>query len=132
MKKLLLLIILTALMLLTGCSSATTKKGESFKGKASWYGKGFQGKLTASGERYDMNKYTAAHKKLAFGTLVRVTNLSNGKSVVVKINDRGPYVRGRVIDLSKKSFSKIASIHSGVIHVKVEVIDTSNTFRYKH
>jgi len=70
-------------------------------GKASWYGPGFHGKLTANGERFNTNDLTAAHKTLAFGTKVRVTNERTGTSVVVRINDRGPYAHGRVIDLSK-------------------------------
>src|SRR4051794_20932345 len=70
-------------------------------GKARWYGRGFHGKLTANGERFNTNDLTAAHKTLPFGTKVRVTNERTGKSVVVRINDRGPYAHGRVIDLSK-------------------------------
>jgi rare lipoprotein A len=71
------------------------------KGVASWYGPGFHGKKTANGERFNTNDLTAAHKTLPFGTQVRVTNEQTGKSVVVRINDRGPYAHGRVIDLSK-------------------------------
>jgi len=71
------------------------------KGAASWYGPGFHGKRTANGERFDTHALTAAHKTLPFGTKVRVTNEQTGKSVVVRINDRGPYAHGRVIDLSK-------------------------------
>lgn len=70
---------------------------------ASWYGPGFHGKRTASGEIYNMHNLTAAHKTLPFGSKVKVTNIENSKSVVVKINDRGPFKRGRVIDLSKKA-----------------------------
>ncbi len=79
-----------------------------------------------------MNAYTAAHKTLAFGTIVRVTNTANSKSVDVKINDRGPYVKGRVIDLSHKAFSKIGNVKQGTVPVKIEIVDDSNTFRYKH
>lgn len=68
---------------------------------ASWYGPGFHGRLTANGERYNMHALTAAHKTLPFGTEVKVTNVKNGKSVVVRINDRGPFTKGRTIDLSK-------------------------------
>ncbi|MFA0501582.1 septal ring lytic transglycosylase RlpA family protein, partial [Vibrio sp. 10N.222.46.A1] len=101
-------------------------------GKASWYGDKFHGKLTASGETYNMNAYTAAHKTLPFGTIVRVTNTDNGKSVDVKINDRGPYVKGRVIDLSHKAFAQIGNVKQGTVPVKIEIVDDSNTFRYKH
>ncbi|GAL24417.1 rare lipoprotein A precursor [Vibrio variabilis] len=78
-----------------------------------------------------MRAYTAAHKTLPFGTIVRVTNTNNGKSVDVKINDRGPFVKGRVIDLSRKSFEQIGNINTGTLPVKIDVIDDSNTFRYK-
>ena len=159
------------LVILTGCSSTTTKKANEYSstqtkktseqssapikktsthsststkktnkyskkhtmaGKASWYGKNFHGRLTASGERYNIEKYTAAHKTLPFGSIVRVTNISTNKSVDVKINDRGPFVKGRVIDLSPKAFNRIAHINEGVIPVRIQILDDSNTFRYKH
>eukprot|EP00487_Bulimina_marginata_P002736 TRINITY_DN16284_c0_g1_i1.p1 TRINITY_DN16284_c0_g1~~TRINITY_DN16284_c0_g1_i1.p1 ORF type:complete len:110 (+),score=8.93 TRINITY_DN16284_c0_g1_i1:168-497(+) len=101
-------------------------------GKASWYGDKFHGRLTASGETYNMNANTAAHKTLPFGTIVRVTNTVNNKSVDVKINDRGPYVKGRVIDLSHKAFARIGNVKQGTVPVKIEIVDDSNTFRYKH
>lgn len=78
-------------------------------GHASYYADKFHGRRTASGEKFDMNKLTAAHKKLPFGTKIRVTNEANGKSIVVTVNDRGPFVRSREIDLSKKAFMAIAS-----------------------
>lgn len=96
-------------------------------GHASYYGPGFHGKKTASGERFDVNSLTAAHKTLGFGTYVRVTNLKNGKSVIVKINDRGPFIRGRVIDLSTKAAKVIDMIGSGTALVKIEKINKSNT-----
>lgn len=92
-------------------------------GKASFYAHKHQAKKTASGELYDFKKNTAAHKTLPFGTKVRVTNMENGKSVVVKINDRGPFVKGRILDLSQSAFSNIASTLSGVIKVKIEVVE---------
>ncbi len=76
-------------------------------GKASWYGPGFHGRRTASGERFDTNELTAAHRTLPFGTRVRVVNKKTGQSVVVRINDRGPYAHGRVIDLSRASAQAI-------------------------
>ncbi len=101
----------------------TSKNGERIEyGKASWYGKKFHGRKTASGERYNMNKMTAAHKTLPFGTKVRVTTMDNGKSVVVRINDRGPFVAGRIIDLSRAAAKKIDMISAGVAFVKVEII----------
>jgi rare lipoprotein A (peptidoglycan hydrolase) len=88
-------------------------------GVASWYGPGFHGQSTASGERYDQNALTAAHRTLPLGTRVKVTNLSNGKSVHVRINDRGPYVRGRVIDLSRGAARKLGMEKRGVGKVRI-------------
>ncbi len=136
MKKGFNIFIILIILLISGCS-AVSKKTEVYsqnhvlKGMASWYGKEFQGRLTASGEEYNIRYYTAAHKSLPFGTIVRVTNINNGKSVRVKINDRGPFVKGRVIDLTPKAFESIASTNKGVIPVKIEILDDSDTFRYK-
>jgi rare lipoprotein A len=91
-------------------------------GSASWYGPGFHGRRTANGERYDMNKLTAAHKSLPFGTRVRVTNAKTGQSVVVRINDRGPFVGRRVIDLSKGAARAVGLIASGVAPVQLEIL----------
>jgi rare lipoprotein A len=89
---------------------------------ASYYANKFNGKRTASGERFDNNKLTAAHRKLAFGTKVRITNIRNGKSIIVKVNDRGPYSRGREIDLSRKAFMFLATNKgSGEMRVKIEI-----------
>jgi rare lipoprotein A len=92
-------------------------------GKASYYGSFHQGKLTANGERFDQASLTAAHRTLPFGTRVKVTNTRNGKSVVVRINDRGPYARGRIIDLSKSAFQRIGDTKRGVIPVRLEKVD---------
>ncbi len=91
------------------------------QGVASWYGPGFHGRRTASGERFNQHDLTAAHKKLPLGTRVVVTNLRNGKSVEVEINDRGPYVRGRILDLSRAAAEQIDMKHSGVTPVRLEV-----------
>lgn len=93
-------------------------------GKATFYGKAVQGHYTASGEIFDLNNYTAAHKTLPFGTIVEVTNLANGKKVEVRITDRGPYGPGRIIDLTEAAFSEIAWLGTGVIHVQMKVIST--------
>ena len=93
-------------------------------GIASWYGEDFHGKPTASGEIYNMYAMTAAHKTLPLGTYVRVTNLENGRRVVVKINDRGPFVKGRIIDLSYSAAKKLDMIKKGTAKVKIEVIST--------
>ncbi len=95
---------------------------------ASWYGGKFHGRLTASGERYNKHAMTAAHKTLRFGSKVRVTNLRNGKSAVVCINDRGPYVRGRSIDLSRAAARKIG-MH-GIARIKMKVLSQPTTWRY--
>ena len=98
------------------------KKGETFDGRASWYGPNFDGKLTSSGERYDMYEATAAHKTLPMNTIVRVTNKDNGRQTVVRINDRGPFVASRIIDLSKKAAQDIGMIKNGTANVHLEVL----------
>ena len=92
------------------------------EGLASWYGLDFNGRLTASGEVYDMYKFTAAHKTLPLGTVVKVTNQDNGMTTEVKINDRGPYVKGRIIDLSRTAGRAIDIRGSGTARVKLEVL----------
>ena len=93
-----------------------------YSGKASWYGPGFHGRRTANGEVFNSNDLTAAHRSLPFGTKVRVTNMNNGSSVVVRINDRGPFVKDRIIDLSAGAARSINMIGSGVAPVRVEVL----------
>lgn len=120
-----LLCLSLALLLVGGCSrfgthSSTTGYTES--GKASYYASQHQGRRTASGERFDQAKLTAAHRTLPFGTQVRVVHARTGKSVVVRINDRGPFVRGRIIDLSGAAFRQIGELRSGVIPVRLEVL----------
>ncbi len=91
-------------------------------GVAGWYGKEHQGKKTASGERFNMYAYTAAHRQLPFGTRVRVTNLRNGRHTVVRINDRGPFVRGRVIDLSYIVARDLGMLETGLEEVRMEIL----------
>lgn len=93
-------------------------------GKASWYA---MHSRTASGERANPSAMVAAHRSLPFGTMVKVENLNNGRSVVVRINDRGPFVRGRVIDLSKRAASELGFVSRGVTSVRVSVMDKKNT-----
>lgn len=92
------------------------------KGKmvASWYGPKFHGKLTANGEIYNQMSMTAAHKSLPFGTMLKLTNPKNGKSVVVRINDRGPYIKGRQLDLSKGAAIALGTLNKGVVKVEVK------------
>ena len=95
---------------------------QTFKGKASFYGPGFHGKKCANGQVFDMNKLTCAHKTLPFGTMLKVTNLKNGKSTIVEVTDRGPYVKGRIIDLSKAAAEEIDMVNAGVANVEIEVM----------
>lgn len=101
---------------------APARSLDSFQGTASFYGAKFHGRKTASGEIFDMNKLTAAHRTLPFGTICRVTNLLNKKSVIVRINDRGPFVPGRLLDLSRGAAQALDAIPQGIIRVKVEVL----------
>jgi len=91
-------------------------------GEASWYGPGFSGRKTASGDVFDEEKFTAAHKTIPLGSRARVTNLANGKSIEVEINDRGPYVHGRIIDLSQAAAHALGIIHRGTAKVRVDVL----------
>jgi rare lipoprotein A len=91
-------------------------------GNASWYGRFHQGRKTASGDRFNMNALTAAHRTLPLGTEATVTNLENGRSVDVVVNDRGPYMRGRIIDLSRRAAEKLGMKEQGVAKVRVEVV----------
>lgn len=95
---------------------------KTVEGAASWYGPGFHGRQTANGETFDMNAFTAAHPDLPFGTKVRVTNEVTDASVVVRINDRGPYAGDRIIDLSKEAAEHIGLLATGVGNVKIEVL----------
>jgi rare lipoprotein A len=94
-------------------------------GEASWYGTKFHGRTTASGEPFDMNRLTAAHRTLPFGTRVRVVNEANGRSVVVRVNDRGPFAGRRIIDLSRAAAEKIGLRNQGVGVVKLEILSST-------
>jgi rare lipoprotein A len=98
------------------------RTGERFQGNASWYGPDFHGKLTSNGETYNMYEMTAAHKTLPMNTVVRVTNRRNGKSTIVRVNDRGPFVATRIIDLSKKAAEEIDMVASGTAPVELEIL----------
>ena len=121
-----ILILLSTLVLLN-CSSTSTnshmhQSGYTESGKASFYAMKFQSRKTANGERFNQQASTAAHKKLPFGTKVKVTNIKNGKSVIVRINDRGPFIAGRIIDLSRSAFSTIGHLDTGILDVRIKVI----------
>ena len=94
-------------------------------GRASWYGRPFHGRRTASGQIFNMNAFTAAHRTLPLGTRVRVTNLANGRSVVVIINDRGPFVKGRIIDVSRHAARRLGFQRKGTARVRVRVVGST-------
>jgi rare lipoprotein A len=108
----------------SGSSSAPSGKALlTLEGIASYYAHDFHGRLTSNGETYDMHGLTAAHRTFPFGTKVRVTNLVNNLSVIVRINDRGPFVEGRIIDLSLGAATAIQSVESGTVKVRLEVLE---------
>lgn len=131
-------LLLLAIAMTVGCASSGSKRppapGTTLTGVASWYGPGFDGRWTSSGERYDMNRLTAAHKTLPFGTLVEVRNLDNDRTVVVRINDRGPHVRRRIIDLSRAAADAIEMIGPGTARVSLKILQydavTADSPRY--
>lgn len=112
------------LSLLAGCASHDIDPhGYDETGRASYYGAKHQGKRTASGERFNQHGLTAAHRGLPFGTRVKVTNLGNDKTVVVRINDRGPHTRGRLIDLSREAAERLGMLRSGTARVRVQALN---------
>ena len=115
-----------------GAASAKASTGDASEGKVAYYGRKFAGRKTASGERFNPGALTMAHKTLPFGTLVRVTNLKNNKSVVVRVNDRGPFGADRVGDLSQAAAGKISMLKSGVVNAKLEVVGTAKAGAGKH
>ena len=115
------------LFVLSGCatgrgSRASRIEGAALSGEASWYGHPYHGRRTASGEMYDMNKLTAAHPTLPLGTRVLVTNLDNGRTIEVRINDRGPFRKNRVLDLSYAAARSLGAIGEGVIPVTLKIV----------
>jgi rare lipoprotein A len=106
-----------------GLPRASRSEEPGQRGKASYYGASLQGHKTANGERFDLHALTAAHRTLPFGTRVRVTNLANGRQVVVRINDRGPYAHGRIIDLSEEAARRLDCLAEGVVDVRIERVD---------
>lgn len=108
-------------------SDATESAMMIEEGIASWYGPNFHGKLTANGEEYDMNGITAAHRTLPFNTVLRVKNMDNGKTVVVRINDRGPYAKDRIIDLSRGAAEEVDMLGSGTAPVQLYLLEGDHT-----
>nr|WP_240610033.1 septal ring lytic transglycosylase RlpA family protein [Halomonas endophytica] len=122
------LLLLTVVGLLAGCAGRDTQQTaratapagwEGEEGQASFYADRYQGRRTASGERFDQQALTAAHRTLPFGTEVRVTRLDNGREAVVRVNDRGPFVRGRIIDLSRRAAEELDMVRSGTAPVRL-------------
>jgi len=115
-----------SLLAIAGCGKSVKKELLEDRprfvqtGVASWYGKDFKGGKTASGERFDPDELTAAHRTLPFGTMVRVTNLRNNRSVAVQITNRGPFIKSRIIDLSPAAARELRIVHSGVVRVRIE------------
>ncbi|CAI8706072.1 septal ring lytic transglycosylase RlpA family protein [Pseudomonas serboccidentalis] len=123
MKRLLSLFALFSL--LAGCASndIIDPHGYDQTGVASYYGAKHHGKRTASGEAFNQNSLTAAHRQLPFGTRVKVTNLKNEKSCIVRINDRGPHTRGRLIDVSREAAERLGMLSSGTARVRIQALD---------
>ncbi|MFT5618999.1 MAG: rare lipoprotein A [Arenicella sp.] len=111
--------------LILSASGFAQKVGDKARGKASYYHSKFNGKKTASGEIYSASKMTCAHRTLPYGTMLKVTNRKNQKAVIVKVNDRGPFAKGRIVDLSFKAASKIDMIRDGIADVEIEIVTTS-------
>ena len=142
-KFLYLAIFLLSAVILTGCAASPRFTSAKFPGKAheasalleegmaSFYAEEYNGRQTSNGETYDMNQMTAAHRTLPFNSRVRVTNLSNGKSVVVRINDRGPFKEGRVIDLSLAAAKVLEIIQPGTASVRLEVLELGDAASQK-
>ena len=135
MKRILLPAVLVPVFV--ACSSnpepmTSVSPGWSERGEASWYGPGFHGNQTASGEVYDMEAMTAAHRQLPFGTRVEVENLDNGRSTVVRINDRGPFAHGRIIDLSRAAAREVGMLGTGIAEVRLRVVGAPPSLACSH
>jgi len=127
LRSALILVLLSLILHSCGSSSRTLSGNEILgEGIASWYGPGFHGKQTANGEEYNQNGMTAAHRTLPFNTVVRVVNLENGKKVDVRINDRGPFIGNRIIDLSHAAAKQIDMVQSGLAPVRVILLQSTN------
>jgi len=122
MTKTISLVLTAALFAILSVPSLAAGPGSVQKGIASYYHDSLHGNKTASGQVYNKNKMSAAHKSLPLGSKVRVTDVRSGKSIVVRVNDRGPFVRGRIIDLSRQAAKQLGMIKKGVTPVKVEVL----------
>ena len=122
-------LLVVAFLVFTGCATGRAARfdGSGMSGQASWYGHPHHGRTTSSGEIYDMHKLTAAHRTLPLGTRVLVTNRDNGRTVEVRINDRGPFKRGRILDLSYAAAKRLGAIGDGVIPVTLKILPSSGS-----
>lgn len=126
--KIALKLVIIALFTITlnAKSSDSDNNNETTKcmtGKCSWYGPKFNGKKTASGEKFDNTKFTAAHKTLPFGTKLKITDKKSGKNVIVTVNDRGPFVKSRVLDISSSAAQELGVINKGIFTAEIEILD---------
>lgn len=121
-KRLTAAVVCLAILLAHVAPASASNSGIRKQGKASWYGEEQHGLPTASGEDFDMKAFTAAHRKLPLGSVVKVTNVRNGRSVLVTVNDRGPYAGNRIIDLSYVAASRLGMVRQGVASVKLDVM----------
>ncbi len=110
----------------TAHAASELNQGSTIYGEASYYADQFHGKITANGEIFDMNEISAAHKTLPFNTKLKVTNLDNNRSVIVRVNDRGPYKKGRILDLSYRAAQEIGMLDTGVANVKITILELGN------
>ncbi len=127
MNKFVLIICVVVILLLASCQRKSTPNTSQQNceetGLASYYGGKFIGRQTANGEIFTANKFTAAHRTLPFGTMVKVTNMTNNKFAIVRINDRGPFIKGRIIDLSEAAAKKIDMLQAGVVKVTIVCVN---------
>lgn len=126
MKKIGTLLTLLIALFFTSNVMAKTKVNHRTHGEASYYAEFHHGKKTANGERFNMHAMTAAHRTLPLGSKIKVTNLSNGKEVVLRVNDRGPYAKNRVLDVSKGAAKKLGMIKTGTAKIRIQVLEVGN------
>ncbi|MEK2690222.1 septal ring lytic transglycosylase RlpA family protein [Bdellovibrio sp. GT3] len=121
MARRIFIILLTVGFSLPSCAHPL-RVGSTAQGKASWYGESHNGNRTASGETFNMKELTAAHRTLPMGSMIKVTSLTSGKSTTVRVNDRGPFKKGRIVDVSEAAAKELGMIQKGVDQVKIEVL----------
>ncbi len=121
--KLVIITLFTITLNAKSSDSDNNKTTKCMTGQCSWYGPKFNGKKTASGEKFDSTKFTAAHKTLPFGTKLKITDKKSGKNVIVTVNDRGPFVKSRVLDISSSAAQELGVINKGIFTAEIEILD---------